>query len=552
MEINGEVVSEARQRVLIKNKRLISWAYIWRFFVLLIITCLISFSLTFLITDVITPTFLSDNSHFGSIIMSTMKEGVLLYLSGMIVFIVGQIIGCKIIYKAISKRVCLERQNVSYVKKSVLVVIAIAFAFCLYENINAANFDTNMSNISGIKESIIESNDMAQDSLDLLNLGLYNNNVETLRESFSYFLTDYQEVLRTLYISNTIILICIAMIAIAMIIVLIKTSKKISDIATDNTLDENGKPVPTQEKLKKKYKLIYAVSHIIIIVIVIAFIIFNNIDNKDDFTFINQRIEKTLTPNAHTLLNEWEKLTDYRPTKDQELFNDESGEYIDYEMDEEIDEEFEQWKKLEHEDNWYLENDINIGETNKWLANHEEYKNDSEHINYIKSMYPQAKTILGALDTNKSLFEIEKELGIPAKHIAPREFVIIIDNKNLLTGIGIHFKVDSYENRNIEEVKVWDINRIVEKYEERERIDTIKQDYSFDDVLNELYADMTEEEFKQILGEKYDYKEATKVLIEQPYYLNTRNYTWYDKDYYSLELCFSQGILYDAYIIVND
>ena len=178
MEANEEKVNVARPRELIKNKRLISWAYIWRFFVLLIITCLVCFSISFFISNVIKPSFFSYDVNVGNIIMSDLKEGVLFYLSGAIVFIVSQIIGWKIIHKSISKKVYLEKQNVSYVKKSVLGIVTIAFAFCLCENIIGAHFIDNMNNISNINNMSNMNkniNNMNKNMSNMNNIGNMNN-----------------------------------------------------------------------------------------------------------------------------------------------------------------------------------------------------------------------------------------------------------------------------------------------------------------------------------------------------------------------------------------
>ena len=506
----------------IKNKRLISWAYIWRF----LVSILVFYVITYLASDLIVLLTSTTNiTNVGDLAIYSAKVHVLSRIVYAVIFSITIILSWLIIHKVVSKKVSIEKQNEKYVLRMVgiitgVILIIIASASFLIEPI-AETF--GLGNSLTTEETRAELNRLvanSKDMQDLVNQEIISpSNSEMLLNSLEMFDFDVEKTAQELNKYSLLNSIGACVVLFVVIYTLITNHKKIKGIVVDNSLDENGMVIPTQDKInnKNKKKLITGSIVLAIIVAIICTLTYRE-NHKYDFLFNND-------DNKHELI------------RDSSCYHEEEiNNIVEYDQSlEEPNEEWLEWRKLEYEKEWYLNNQISFADAKKFQANYPDYSIDQIYAN---SMYKQVEQFIKELNSvlndsdNKSLFFLEEKYNIKFSHIDFNTYGYVLDNKNFLTGVGVEVIVDNYIDRNVLDINMWDIYGIMQKIKKEKEFQETKV-VDIDNKLSLIYADMTPEEVISILGNSYIFKNKVK--------LHSEDYTWIDENQNYIVFTFNEG-----------
>lgn len=507
----------------IKNKRLISWMYIWRFILAIIVLLITEFVITNLIAYSISTLDELAVTNIGEMAIYSANVNLLTDIIFATIFLITIIISWNIIHKVVAKKVSIERQNeryvfgmVGFITGAVMLIIAITF---LYEPLKST---FGLGDTLTMEEAETEFNRIistSKDMQDLLRQGITTNS-ETVLASVEMFDFDVEhtiKVLSTILICNWIVAGIVFFVIICIIVV---NHRKIKSIIINDSLDENGNIIPTQNKISRKSKKIIIIGVIIMTIIITFICLFVYKENHEyDFLFNDYNY------NQHVLI------------KNSRLYHeDEINKVIEYEQtEEEPNEEWLKWRKLEHEDKWYLENPISYVEAEKYKANYPEY---SINYDYASSMYDEVENFIKEIkeslnnSNDKSLSFLEQKYNVEFSHINTCTFAYILDNKNFLTGVGIEVIVDNYIDRNILDIKMWDLDGILQQIKREQEIEKLNT-VNIDDKLSFIYADMSLEEVASVLGNSYIFENDVKY--------NSEEYTWYDENHNYIVFKFKEG-----------
>ncbi len=432
-----------------KNKRLISWAYIWRFLLLVGLTIIAISFLSDKITDFVARSKVdmyeslvdSGSTSLMSLAIMKLYDAIPALLACSFVLLLSLIIGTISINHIVKKKAVIEKQNVKYIKKSVFAIIIIVFAFLIISVFSSAK--DSLFNYSDLERELTKGYENYLDMKDLCEHEIMGYNSANVLESIDMIfkgfevskLTDFYNKFYYPYIITYIV--CLVLVG---CFIILYTKKQIDKNSVENSLDENGNIIPTQNKLVPEYRSIFIFIHVFNLLLVSALYTIYNIQTIED----NQESKQPLITNI-----------EYESSNN--INTDTSG---DTEVEEEYDEAYLNWIKLEHDDAWYLENKISYKEAIKYALSHEEFNGDRE---YVLSMKNEAEKFSQEVMKYDTLFEAENGLNIEFNHIAPCEWAYIIDDKNYLTGIGVVVKVDDFTHRNIISCEPYDYYNILKK-----------------------------------------------------------------------------------------
>lgn len=502
----------------IKNKRLISWAYIWRFILLTVISIAVCYgiiklaALFFQNGDNIQNV---ENYTTENLIIYGLNLNILSAIVKALVFSIASLFGWKIIHRNVLSKAEIEKQNEKYVLRSVGIVTGIIMIIIIstffYDPIASAFGLNNTATISETRDELTKGVNMSKDYQDLIiNQDMYVPqgflmSVKMFDFDVNHLITILEKVLLIDWIIAVLMLI-------EVLSVIVLNQKKIKNSITDNTLDDNGNIVPTQSKMRKQYKILLIICQIVLVLITIIAIANYIDDYRYSYLYNNHDYNQHIPIKQSRLYSE-----QVIPIKDIDVQLNENN------NEEEYDEDMKNWLKLEHENEWYLNNHVTIGEANKFKLNNKKYEVDKEYINY---MYVKVdnfiKEINQYLDSteNKNLYSIEEKFNIKFDHIGINTFVYILDNKNLITGVGIQVFVDNFTDKNVMGISVWDIDGALKELKDTKDVMTVSK--TMDNIENEMsyiYADMQLKDIIPILGNSY-------VVNCDDY---SKTYTWYDR-----------------------
>ncbi|MBQ9279980.1 MAG: hypothetical protein IJ215_02905 [Clostridia bacterium] len=513
-----------------KNKRLISWAYIWRFLIIVFITVVIEI-ITSQLGERLLQRFLQNgnqatsNSTMGDVIIYSAKMGILLGVVDAVFFSIIMIFGWKIIHRAVSSKVLIEKQNEKYVLKSVGIVTGVIMLASLCSFLYSPVWNTfglgNTMTLIEERELLTTNVNGVKDLQDLIRQGISPDADENLLTSLKYFDFDVEHVISIHW--RVLILewiICI-FIFVEIIGIMVINYKKMKKLVVNDTIDESGNIIPTQGKISKKYKMIFIIVHICAVAIVVMGLIINYHEkHKYYWIYENGEDRQHIPIVEHSLYHKFSINQDDLATEEEMPLIEDSDS-----NNEEYDEKWKNWLMLEHDDEWYLNHPVNIGEANKYRYLHEESRIDQE---YAESMCEQVEGFMQAVQQyldnveDKSLIALEQAFDIQFIHVDNNSYVYILDNRNLITGVGIGVFVDNYTDRNILGVSMWDMDGVMKKIKkEREMSQLEIKLESIEDKLQLIYADIPIEDVIAILGDDY--------LYDVDYHLKKETYTWYDK-----------------------
>ena len=549
---------------MIKNKRLILWAYIWRYLLSIIgIGLIIYFGVDYsaeIINGFLPSTQkLLESEQLIDATIIVMQKGIISNIINIILFVIWAIIGTKIIHKIANKKVAIEKQNKKYIKRSVCATLsAIIIGFICY---STYNIYINNRDLPELEEKLVESTVMSEMMLDYYkNTDVFEpSSRESTISSLELNGTNYEDMIP--YLNKGLILnIVTILIEIILIIYLnVANISNINKIAIDDTLDENGNIVPTQEKIKKKYKIIYIVTHAIILVALAIILVIKLFNNDSGY----ERPKRSLMPREHILVEEYDK--DSGDTLFNKYYTDKYGIIIRNYKDEiddnneiesgddekEVNNEIESgdddiyyWITLDKEKDWYLKNDITMGEAYKWINVYNELP---EYVAQSKEkQYDEIKKIISTIDMSKTIPELEEQFEQQFIYFF-NYYLFIPKDKNFLTGVGIRFDIDQYSNLSIKNIEVWSMSgNYRDRYaNEIEYKNAEKTDVNIKNEISNLYADMTQNDFIKIFGENYK-KESTNLYSDIGIY-ELDEYIWYDKNRNKLQVIFSKDVIYDIY-----
>ena len=516
---NGIIIKDNGKKI-IKNKRLISLSYIFKFSLLILLISLLSNFLSNEFVNIFSRTISEDDiSSMYEIMIINSNSYKLYYISYTIIFNALFFFGISIVHKYISKKVCIEKQNKGFIKRSVNIIISLIIILQSFLIL------TPQINIE-IMTDILEPYNLYLDIKDLIDIDFFSNG-ESLEKSIDFFGKDFNidKIMNSYHSSENISIICFSINLVFLIIFIIKNNSNINKLAVDNTLDENNNIVPTQSRTNKEYKKIIAF-FLILNALLIAILFFITQTNDTDYTY-GKHIEFKKLPyyNEYTI-NVVEDSNEEENSSYESL--NASGESI---ISGDKNEEVLNWSKLEYEDDWYLNNEITIADYKKYLFNHDDYKVDKE---YLLSKIEDAIELKQKLLNYKNLYDAENELNIKFIHTSVGEWTYVLDNKNLLTRAGVTVFVDNFTDRNI---LVTNLFGELKEYEKEYRSNLLE--LNIDDInerLPILYGDMTSTELISILGNNYYYEKDS-------FNLNDETFIWYDKLGNSLKVIFRDNVI---------
>lgn len=518
---NSEDRIKAKKKI--NNKRRIAMAFIWRYALLIGITIFLAIGLSSFVGRVVNSNtdelFDIELHSLMEQITSTLYLRIPLLITFAISFFVMILIGSMIINKIVAKKIVVEEQNKKFIKRSFSLFLLLVLLGSICFNVSYFEY----SNIDKVKSSVQDELDMYYDMRDFWSQAPSSQS-DTVIPSMDAISKNFDiNKMMDFYYKFLIPfgIICGLGSVILTIIIWHNYYRLINKICVSNTLDNSGNVVPTQERYPREYIKMIIITSIINVVVLASIFIVYKIKTYEQPKYGNH----VLLENGH--YSEY-SLVDKNENEEKEV-NNSSGDNDDEYLNE--------IKELEHEDNWYLENEITIFEAYNYRSAHPEYSGNKD---YILSKYDEAKKLSEKIKEYKNLGEIETALGIKFAHTDVKKWTTILDGKNLLTGVGVEVVTDSFSDKNILDTKIYDLYGIIKEYEKKQKLDSLKIDIEdLRDKINLLYEDMTIDDVIVVLGEEYIHeKEITSSNYKYDYY------TWYDKTGSYLTIEFSNGVIH--------